>query len=568
MRSRMLLALSLLASSAVAQTFFPPPPVPAGNPVTQDKALLGMALFWEEQMSSSNTMACGTCHVFSHGGADPRGTAVNPGADGLFNTADDVHASPGVRSRNSASHFQPVAAFGLNTQVTPRKAPSVLNAAYSTALFYDGRVASGNFVDPLTNQTVSGMSTLAALENLCLQPPLNPIEMGHQGRTWPEVANKIRDARPLALASNLPARLQAFVQGQTYPSLFNRAFGTPTVDPAHIAMALATYIRTLIADQSPFDRFIAGVGQLTATEQLGMTVFNRPASPSTPAPCSQCHGDITAASHQFGPRFENTTPYSGQMTGTTHNNFHNTGVRPIAEDHGRNVVTQLAIDDGRFKVPMLRAVALRTPYFHNGEMNTLADVVSFYSRGGDYHVNQDVELRPRNLTTAEQAAVVAFLQTLTDPRVQNEQPPFDRPMLGSERNIAPVVIGTGMMTSTGQPATAVVEGAPVLGTPGYAVGLSGVPTSVPTFLMWDVAVVPGGSSMFGLQLYLPMSPSFQAVAAGMTTSQAGTGFASASFPIPNLAVLSGFTLYGQWLLGDPQSALGFASSDAFSLTVQ
>jgi hypothetical protein len=74
--------------------------------------------------------------------------------------------------------------------------------------------------------------------------------------------------------------------------------------------------------------------------------------------------------------------------------------------------------------------------------------------------------------------------------------------------------------------------------------------------------------MFGLQLYLPMSPSFQAVAAGMTTSQAGTGFASASFPIPNLAVLTGFTLYGQWLLGDPQSALGFASSDAFSLTVQ
>ena len=84
MRSRVLLALSFLASTAAAQTFFPPAPVPAGNLMTQDKALLGMALFWEEQLSSSNTVACGTCHVFSHGGGDPRGTAVSPGADRQF----------------------------------------------------------------------------------------------------------------------------------------------------------------------------------------------------------------------------------------------------------------------------------------------------------------------------------------------------------------------------------------------------------------------------------------------------------------------------------------------------
>jgi cytochrome c peroxidase len=414
------------------------------------------------------------------------------------------------------------------------------------------------------------MSTNAALENLCLQPPLNPIEMGHQGRTWTDVATKIQNARPLALATNLPPRLQAFVQGQNYPALFNRAFGAPTVDAVHIAMALATYIRTLISDQTPFDRFIAGVGSLTPTEQLGMSVFNRAANTTLniPAPCSQCHGDITPQSQQFGPRFENTTPYSGGMqSGATHNNFHNTGVRPIAEDHGREVVTTQPVDDGRFKVPMLRNVALRTPYFHNGEMNQLADVVSFYSRGGDFHVNQDVELRPRNLTATEQAAVVAFLQTLTDPRVQNEQPPFDRPQLGSERNIGPVAIGTGMVTSGGT-AHAIVEGPPVINTPGYAVGLTGVPASVPTFLMWDVASVPGGNSMFGLQLYLPVSPSFQAVAAGVTTTANGTNFVSANFPIPNLATLVGYTLYGQWLLGDPQSALGFASSDAFSLTVQ
>lgn len=83
-----------------------PPPAPAGNPVTAAKAYLGKALFWDEQVSSTRTVACGTCHFASNGGSDARAIANstrsrNPGADGVFDTADDVFASPGVVSNNS-----------------------------------------------------------------------------------------------------------------------------------------------------------------------------------------------------------------------------------------------------------------------------------------------------------------------------------------------------------------------------------------------------------------------------------------------------------------------------------
>lgn len=566
MRSRQLVAFSLLALPALAQTYFPPPTVPAGNPLTVEKALLGMALFWEEQLSSSNTTACGTCHVFGHGGADPRGAAVHPGADGVFGTPDDVRASAGVRARDAAQRFQPVAGFGLEPQVTPRKAPSVINAAYSTALFYDGRVVSAEFRDPLTNQIVLGSD--AALENLALQPPLNPVEMGHAGRTWQDVTTKLAAAQPLALAANLPSRLQGFVQGQSYPALFARAFGSAEITPARIAMALASYMRTLIADQSPFDRFVAGVGQLSGAETTGMAVFTRAANTTNAAAaCSQCHGDVTAASHRAGPRFEGTTMYGGGPSGT-HRNFHNIGVRPPFEDRGRAVVTNQAADEGRFKVPMLRNVALRAPFFHTGGMATLDDVVAFYDRGGDFHVNQAPEIRPRNLTAGERSGLVAFLRALTDPRVQNESAPFDRPTLGSERNQGTFEFGAGMQTTAGAAARSVVEGPPLVGAPRYSVGLGGVPPGAPVFLMWDVAAQPAGTSMFGLQLYLAMTPAFQLVSAGTSGNAAGAGYANVSFAVPNQASLRGFALFGQWLVADGQNSLGFVGSSGFGLVVQ
>ena len=70
-------------------------PVPSENPITESKRILGKILFWDEQLSSDNTMACGTCHIPSNGGTDPR-PAINPGFDYLFGTDDDVIGSMGV----------------------------------------------------------------------------------------------------------------------------------------------------------------------------------------------------------------------------------------------------------------------------------------------------------------------------------------------------------------------------------------------------------------------------------------------------------------------------------------
>ena len=86
-----------------AQTNIPlgdlPIPVPGENPITEEKRVLGKILFWDEQLSSDNTVACGTCHLPAFGGTDNR-KAIHPGADEKFNTEDDVIGSPGIARYN------------------------------------------------------------------------------------------------------------------------------------------------------------------------------------------------------------------------------------------------------------------------------------------------------------------------------------------------------------------------------------------------------------------------------------------------------------------------------------
>ncbi|HEX5050513.1 MAG TPA: cytochrome c peroxidase [Planctomycetota bacterium] len=90
----------LLAAAAVAQTNFPPPPAPAGNPPSQAKALLGMALFFEEQLSSTNTVACATSHDLGRGGVDARtetlhaqGSALEPAVNAPFATSNALRTT-------------------------------------------------------------------------------------------------------------------------------------------------------------------------------------------------------------------------------------------------------------------------------------------------------------------------------------------------------------------------------------------------------------------------------------------------------------------------------------------
>ena len=107
MRFPIAASLFLALPALAAAQSLGPPPAPSENPITEQKRVLGKALFWDEQLSSDETMDCGTCHMPGHGGSDPRagGPALNPGPDGVFLTPDDIFGSPAMHGSNSFGHF-------------------------------------------------------------------------------------------------------------------------------------------------------------------------------------------------------------------------------------------------------------------------------------------------------------------------------------------------------------------------------------------------------------------------------------------------------------------------------
>jgi cytochrome c peroxidase len=526
--------------------------------LTTQKALLGFVLFHEEQMSSDNTVACRSCHHFTSAGTDSRAHQTNAGYDGVYGTADDVIGSPGVAKRDASGRYV-LRDEGFAAQVTPRKAPSMINVAYQTRLFYDGRARDGDFRDPLTGVVVATGPT--ALENLVLGPPLNPVEMGHPGRTWADVASKIAAATPLRLADQIPARIATFINGASYPQLFQRAFGTPDVTPVRIAFAIASYVRTLISDQSRFDFAVGSNMPLTALEAQGRALFEtRPSGPTFgTAPCTQCHGDISATSHQTGPGAQNTTMYGQTPTG----NFHNTGVRPTWEDPGEGGISTTPSEVGRFKVPLLRNIALHSTFMHTGRMQSLADVVEFYSRGGDYHTNQAQEIQPRNLTSGEKAALVAFLNALTDPRVAAQVEPFDTVRLGSERGASrPTTFGDASNGNGAHIPVMVAQEPVFVGTPRATIGVHHVAPNTFVGLFVDPVGIPGGIDLLDVRLYVG-SAETQLAALGISQSSAsGTGYLSVSFSVPNAPQLSGLVLTTQWLAMDNTATSGLTASAA------
>src|SRR5262249_10324347 len=152
------------------------------------------------------------------GGADARSLnnarATNPGVDKQFNTADDIQGSPGVPLSQASGSYQWSPLYGLREQVTGRRGMSFVNAAYPNELFWEGRAAQV-FGDPLTNTIV--LAAGAALESQVLGPPVSDVEMAHTGRNWSDVAARVAAARPLALASAIPAALTAWIGERSYP---------------------------------------------------------------------------------------------------------------------------------------------------------------------------------------------------------------------------------------------------------------------------------------------------------------------------------------------------------------
>src|SRR6185503_8318885 len=211
-----------------------PPPQPAGNPVTATKAYLGKTLFWDEQLSSTGTVACGTCHFASNGGSDSRSAvgsarARNAGPDGVLNTPDDVFASPGVISNNADGTYSFAPIYGFHEQVTGRKSRSYIDAGFSpNALFWDGR-ATGTFSDPIGGAVV--LPNGAALESQVLGPPVSSTEMANTNRSWVDVASRVANSSPLALSPSVPVGLRDWINGRSYAELFQEAFGSSDVTP-------------------------------------------------------------------------------------------------------------------------------------------------------------------------------------------------------------------------------------------------------------------------------------------------------------------------------------------------
>ena len=528
------------ASAALAQPPPPlplgPPPQPAGNPVTVAKANLGKVLFYDEQMSSTQTVACATCHHTGHGGTDPRTVigdpaSTNPGLDGVRGTPDDVTASRGVPVNLEQGTYDWSASFGLQDQVTTRKTPSSVNAGYPPVLFWDGRATSA-FTDPQTGTVV--LPAGAALESQAVGPPVSSTEMGHVGRDWSDVIARLASAEPLALAPSMPPALSAWIAGRTYPQLFAEAFGTPGITSAGIAMALASYQRTLFSNQTPFDAFLGGqVNALTPQENNGRALFGG-------LGCAGCH--------------------AGSLM--SDNIFHYIGTRPANEDLGRFVITGNPGDRGAFRTPSLRNAALRPPYFHGGRFATLEEVVDFYNRGGDFNApNKPPVIRPLGLTNQQKADLVAFLKRpLTDPRVAAETAPFDEPVLYTESSRVPQVTGTGVGGSGGfTPQPEAIE-PPVAGNPSFSVGVFGALGS-------SVAVLVIDSADPGTGPGIPETASFARVEVPLGGVGAGQGFGSVSLAISSGPGLVGAQFFGRWYVADVAAPSGLAVSPAFRFTV-
>jgi hypothetical protein len=232
--------------------------------------------------------------------------------------------------------------------------------------------------------------------------------MAKDSRGWADVDEKLKVARPLALASRIPPDMAAAIKAHpTYPDLFRSAFGDGKIDAVRVSEAIATYERTLAPDQTPYDAGTQPGKAVDPEIQRGMLLLDT-------AHCTVCHKP---------PLF-------------TDNKFHNIGVRHAYEDKGRGKISGDPADDGRFKTPTLRNVGLRTSFMHTGEFTDLHKVL-------DHYVNPKADAEPLPGTDQpykipiedyQRQQIIDFLTNdLTDPRVAAEQYPFDRPILRSER---------------------------------------------------------------------------------------------------------------------------------------
>lgn len=232
---------------------------------------------------------------------------------------------------------------GEGMQPLKRRSPTILNSAWSEALMWDGRF------ETLEEQA------------------LGPIQAGV------EMNMKLDD---------LLARLGE-IEG--YRPLFGDAFGSAEITAQRIAKAIATYERTVVSGEAPFDRWINGEdGAISASAKRGFVVFN------TKARCVACHSEW---------RF-------------TDDSFHDIGLPDTDIGRGKHLPSIVTMQHA-FKTPGLRNIDQRGPYMHDGSLATLEAVVEHYDEGGVARPSLSPEMQPLGLTQQEKADLVEFMLTLT-----------------------------------------------------------------------------------------------------------------------------------------------------------
>lgn len=358
-------AWSTLAAAADKPPLgLPPLPIPAGNPQTPEKIALGDKLFNEKRFSSTGDISCATCHDPNKGFTD----------------------SPLVTSE------------GINKLKGTRNAPTVVNAAYFSSQFWDGRSAD--------------------LEDQAQHPIINPVEMG---------------------LSNHDPVLKVVRTDPEYAAAFQKVFSKSgdAITMVEVQQAIASFERTVITGDSPFDRywFAGDKKALSASAVRGFDVFLNKGR------CVSCH--TIEQDHAL----------------FTDNRFHNIGVGvnriqqdiptlapafldakargvdvdkavlsdPKVSELGRFAVTDTMDELGSFKTSTLRNIAVTAPFMHDGSLATLRDVVDHYNNGGITKTTDPVNdflsggIRPLDLTEAEILDLVAFLESLTSPRFAPQQ---------------------------------------------------------------------------------------------------------------------------------------------------
>jgi len=336
----------------------PPVPIPDDNPQTPEKIALGEKLYREERFSTTGDVACLTCH-------DPEKAFT----DSPLKTSEGIEKKTGTRN-----------------------SPTVINSAYFTTQFWDGRSPD--------------------LEDQALHPFVNPVEHGFV------------DHDPI---------LKIVRKDPEYAAAFKDVFGKKgkEITMREVTLAIASFERTVVAGNSPFDRYFYGgeTDAMTEQQKRGFELFVNEGR------CVSCH------------LIEQTQALF------TDNRFHNIGVginniqkdvpelattfleaeRTVSEvdvevltdaktsELGRFAINRDMDDIGSFKTPTLRNIEVTAPYMHDGSVETLKDVMIHYNNGGVTDVGDPVNdflsggIRPLNLEEEQLDDLVAFMEALTSP---------------------------------------------------------------------------------------------------------------------------------------------------------